>query len=209
MARGSIRRDDIIDQFKPLVPVLEEVIESARLNSSVESLEELHPAIARAAHLRRVSGTMRWILIADGLVARAGSLPQGYRVLSQESDHNAGRYVFGWPGGVLTVRRQPHDEDEGLYVQERLEEVLAATDLAPGLDLGADAIAYLSVPSSRPARLIVTHETLSEPMIIALDEIGRHTSVVSPLPASPVPTARVSSTLVREDYREFVPNDRL
>ena len=116
--------------------------------------------------------------------------------MSTDHQHNGGQYVFRFPGGVFTVKQAPHqDADEGAYLQERLEEILAAAPLAEGIDGTADMRVYLSVPARREARLIVTHTTLSEPMTITLSEIAAR-PLVAPAASRRPARRRVRSKLV-------------
>jgi hypothetical protein len=168
----QIERDDIKARFQPLMPLLNDVIRAARAATAWEVTAAAHPEVTRPAHLRRFSGAKRWVMVADGLVARATELPDGFCVHSTEEDHNAGKYVFGLPGGVFTIRREPHQaENEGQYLQLSLERVREEAPLAEGIDAFADLLVYVRVPAQKAARLIVTHPTLDKPMVILLDEI--------------------------------------
>jgi len=122
--------DRLIEQMAPIGELLQELIEAAQAKSTVQHAAASYPQLRRDAHLSRVSGIVCWALVADGLVeaARQGRFPTGFSVATTDAQHNAGRYAFTFPGGVFTVRREPHDDekDEGLFMQESFKEV---TDL--------------------------------------------------------------------------------
>lgn len=178
-----IERDNIKARFRPIMPLLIEVIAEARAATSYEVTCAAHPEVTRPAHLRRFAGSKRWVMLADGLVARVAELPTGFQVHSTELDHNVGKYVFGFPGGVFTFRREPHEgENEGEYLQLGLDRVREDAPLADDIDAFASVVVYVRVPAEAAARLIVTHPTLNEDMVILLDEIeadGRGDTVTS------------------------------
>ena len=85
----------------------------------------------RHAHRARVSGLLVWQHVADALVAAAaiGRLPEGWAVLTSDKQHNSGRYLVRFPGGLLTIRRAPHDEKgEGQFMQESFTEMTEELD---------------------------------------------------------------------------------
>lgn len=167
-----IERDDIKARFRPIMPLLTDVIAEARAATSYEVTCAAHPEVTRPAHLRRFAGSKRWVMLADGLVARVAELPTGFQVHSTELDHNVGKYVFGFPGGVFTFRREPHEgEKEGEYLQLELDRVREEAPLADDIDAFVGLVVYVRVPAEAAARLIVTHPTLGEDMVILLDEI--------------------------------------
>lgn len=122
--------DRLIEQMAPIGELLQELIETAQAKSTVQHAAASYPQLRRDAHLSRVSGIVCWALVADGLVqaAEQGRFTTGFSVATTDAQHNAGRYAFTFPGGVFTVRREPHDDekDEGLFMQESFKEV---TDL--------------------------------------------------------------------------------
>src|SRR4051812_12431936 len=124
------RREDVIDAFRPLAPILERVIRDARAQTTLEVMRAAVPTVKRESHHHRLCGNVRWMLIADGLVEAGaeGDFPVGFAVESSDLQHNSGQYVFSFPRGVFTVKRKPHkDDDDGIYLQERLDEILEAT----------------------------------------------------------------------------------
>ncbi len=124
--------DRLIEQMAPIGELLQELIEAAQALSTVQHAAASYPQLRRDAHLSRVSGIVCWALVTDGLVeaARQGRFPTGFSVATTEAQHNAGRYAFTFPGGVFTVRREPHDDekDEGLFMQESFKEVTELLD---------------------------------------------------------------------------------
>jgi hypothetical protein len=178
MRSRRLRREEIEDSFRPLLPLLREVIADARNATAPEVVAAAHPAITRVPHLRRLAGAARWMIAADRLVL--AEWPEGYGVESDESDHNQGKYAFRFPLGVFTIKREPHhDEEEGKYLQECLADM---REFAPGEAPARepDVTAYLSVPPSGSAKVIVTHKSLRKPMTVLLDELEA--------PKRPVPT---------------------
>lgn len=195
MASRVITRDEVIAAFAPLRDLLHGIIDHAREQTTLERFAKIHPEIQREAGLKRLAGQARWILVADGLAATISSVA-GFGVSSTEAQHNSGQYIFGFPGGIFTVRREPHDEhdpDDGKYLQEALVELLQQAELAPEVDADAPIVVYLSVTQAT-AVLKVCHPTLSEIMKIA---VGDLTPVAQPLPADAKPRrARARSTRV-------------
>jgi hypothetical protein len=183
-----------------MVPLVEEAVEEARVASSQQAISDANPEVKRVAHLRRLAGTKRWMVLADGLVERASRFPDGFSVESTDADHNQGKYAFRSPLGICTVKREPHNEEEGQgkYIQEAIEGVLEQAALSPDIDPFAAVKAYISVPPEGAVRLIATHPTLAEPMIILIDEIdlGEGTGPVATInPSQPMPGPAVSSAL--------------
>lgn len=183
-----------------MVPLIDEAVEEARTASSDEVTMKANPEVLRFAHLRRLSGTKRWMVLAEGLVARDPRMPYGFGVASTDQDHNAGKYAFRWPLGVFTIRGEPHDgEDEGKYLQEQLKDVAEQTPLSSDVDVFADIRAYVSAPSDGPVKLIATHATFPQPMVILLDEIEVNSETVATVPSQPpMPEPKVSSALTED-----------
>jgi hypothetical protein len=190
-----ISREAIIAVFKPVVPLLDEVIADAQSKSTPELMRTALPTVRRESHVRRLVGTVRWMIMADGLVACAERMPPGFGVLSTEAQHNGGQYVFLCPGGVFTVKKQPHDGNEGVYLQEQLNLVLEQAPLAQGINASAGIKVFLSAAWKRKPRLIVEHPTLTESMVILLDEVR------SFVPARVAPAQPRTRTIVRSARR--------
>src|SRR4051794_36956848 len=106
-----IERDDVMARFRPIMPLLNDVIDKARAAIDYDLTVAANPEVKRAAHLRRFAGSKRWVMVADGLVALAREFPVGFHVQSTEEEHNSGKYVFSFPGGVFTIRREPHQAE--------------------------------------------------------------------------------------------------
>lgn len=169
-----IHRDEVITAFAPGVPLLRRIIVRGRNDASADVVAAAHPrlrSIGRLGHIRRIAGTLRWLYIAEDLVSELAAGPSGFGVVSSDADHSQGRFVFRFPGGVFTVRRQPHtDKDENVYIQECLKEVLEQAALADGVDASADLTIYIGIPAEGLPKLHVAHPTLTDPMAITLDE---------------------------------------
>jgi hypothetical protein len=199
MAR-PIRREDAIDAFRPIISLLRDVVSTARKATTFDVVAADNPDVRRDGHIKRLAGTKRWILVADGLVDGKQKMPEGFGVESSEEDHNAGRYVFRFPGGVFTVKRQPHQDDEGVYLQERLDAIIEQAELAEGIDAGVDLKVFIAVPAAGSGRLIVTHPTLEKPMTILFDEIRE--AETAPMPARPIPPRGVRSASQQDSASE-------
>ena len=196
-AARLITREEMITAFRPLHAVLESEIAEARKVTTLKVIAARHPEITRQAHLQRIAGGNRWMLIADGLVRSVGPI-DGFSVLSDNAQHNQGQYVFGFPGGVFTVKREPHDKTDpadGRYIAMTLEGILDQAELAPGLDPADPITVYLSV-TDRSARLKVTHSTLSDPMTIPLADLAEPAEPIAAPAQQDRPRARARSTRV-------------
>ncbi|HEY2717932.1 MAG TPA: hypothetical protein VGI73_17100 [Solirubrobacterales bacterium] len=199
-----VTREKLKVAFAPIVPLIEEAVEEARIASSRQVIAAANPEVKRLAHLQRLAGTKRWMVLADGLVRRKESYPDGFILESTDADHNQGKYAFRFPMGICTVKREPHSEDDGQgkYIQEAIEGVLEQAQLAPNIDAFAAVKAYISVPPEGVVRFIATHPTLSEPVVILIDEIARADmgSVVAGPPSTSTVAgpARVSSALTTD-----------
>jgi hypothetical protein len=175
------RREDIIQAFRPVSPLLREVIAHARKQTTTEAIKAAFPVVERESHQFRIAGNVRWMLVADGLVDRERRMPKGFSVESTDEQHNAGQYIFRFPRGVYMVKRKPHKEgEEGTYLQERLEEILEETPFADGIDIKADLKVVLSVPANRMAKLIATHPTFERSMVIPIDDLDHEPPVALP-----------------------------
>jgi hypothetical protein len=197
----AVTRDWVKEAFRPISSFLMQAAEDAQRIASFRAVATANPSVNRESHIHRVAGTLRWMLTAEGLVGFSGAMPGGYGVWSTDADHNGGRYVFRWPGGVFTIKRTPHEEDEGFYLQERLDLVAAGLKEASG-GSPTDVTVYLSVPPQRCPKLIVTHSTLSEPFTIALDELLEEEPVALP---NARPRSKVRSSRVETESGEEAP----
>ncbi len=121
-------------QLTPVAGLANEIITAAYEDYSIKALTTTLPNVDRDAHRARVSGLLVWIHVADGLVAAGATdrLPEGFVVLTNDKQHNSGRYLIRFPGGLLTIRRAPHDDgkDEGQFMQESFAEMTEELDKA-------------------------------------------------------------------------------
>jgi hypothetical protein len=189
---AQVSREQFIESFAPMVPLLEDVVEKAREETDTRQIAKAFPGISRPSGLARLSGTGRWIAEADGLVERVGDFPQGFCVHSSDGGHNQGKYIFGCPLGVFTFKREPHEEEEGRYLQETLE-ILDQKPLADDVDEFAGLKIYISVPAKGPVSIIVERPDSAVPMKFFLDEFVVPGKVVAPR-ANPVSRSTVRST---------------
>ena len=157
-----VTREKLKAAFAPMVSLIEEAVEEARVASSRQAVAAANPEVKRLAHLRRLAGTKRWMVLADGLVQRKESYPEGFFLESTDADHNQGKYAFRFPMGICTVKREPHNEEEGQgkYIQEAIDGVLEQAELSPDIDAFAAVKAYISVP---PRRCPALHRNPSNP----------------------------------------------
>jgi len=197
MVKREIKRDEVIEKFRPARNVLEEAVVHARKMTTVKRIAEAHPEIELDAGRKRIAGQLRWWLLAEALAKQIGTI-SGFTVLSTEGQINGGQFVFGFPGGVFTVKRDPHDEsdpDDGRYLQEAFDGLRERIELADGIDAEAPIKVYLAVTST-DARLKVCHPTLEDVMTIPLEDLA---APVEPMrsrgTADPTrPRARATST---------------
>jgi hypothetical protein len=203
-----VTREKLKAAFAPMVSLIEEAVEEARLASSRQAISAANPEVKRLAHLQRLAGTKRWMVLADGLVRREDSFPKGFFLESTDADHNQGKYAFRFPMGICTIKREPHKEEEGQgkYIQEALDGVLEQAHLSADIDAFAAVKAYISVPPEGVVRIITTHPTLPEPMVILIDEIARpgidSVSAGSSSGSSGASSARVRSALQADPESE-------
>jgi hypothetical protein len=194
-------REGIIESFRPITGLLDEVVTTAQNSASEEVVRQAHPRLARHAHRNRVMGGLRWMIGSDELVTRIADAPSGFGCLTTEADHNQGRYAFsfpGHPGGVFMIRRTPHDAGEGEYVQQRLNGVLEHAPLADQFKHSPLKV-YLSIPSRGAARLIGEHPAWPERVSVLLAEL-RAAVPVLPRPKTTAlrPAVRSTKTTVPE-----------
>lgn len=126
--------DRLTVQLRPIAELMDDTIAAAYEKYSLTTLRDKLPEVGRDAHRARVSGLLVWQHVADGLVL-AGTddrLPDGFAVLTSDKQHNSGRYLFRFPGGLLTIRRTLHDDDkdEGQFMQESFAEMTDELDAA-------------------------------------------------------------------------------
>ncbi len=206
MAKREIKRDDVIEKFRPAVALLEEIVAHARGMTTTKRIAETHPEIEFEAGRKRLAGQLRWWLLAEELAKRIETIPD-FTVLSTEAQINGAQFIFGFPGGVFTVKRDPHDEsdpDDGRYLQEAFEGLLASVELADGIDAEEPIKVYLAV-TAKNARLKVVHASLEGVMVIPLEDLAAPVEPIRREPAPAQPRARATSArkpaAEREDVR--------
>jgi hypothetical protein len=125
---------------------------------------------------------------------------KGFGVRTSDEQHNQGQYLFECPGGLWTVKQDPHDAtdpEDGKYVQEELEGIRKQAGLAPGINGEDPLMIYLSVTQTT-AQLKVVHPTLEQPLKIPLaDLVEPAEPLKTRTPATPSPRARARSTRVK------------
>jgi hypothetical protein len=159
------------------VPLIEDVVQNAREATNHQRIAKAMPEITRPSGIARLSGTGRWIAAADGMVDRVGDFPGGFHLHSTEAGHNQGKYIFGCPLGVFTFKREPHEEDKGVYLQDTLDQQQPLSD---DIDELAGLKVYVSVPATGPVSVIVERPDAAVPMKFLLDEFVAPSKVVAP-----------------------------
>jgi hypothetical protein len=170
--KPPVTRKDIKSAFAPFVPLVEEVVEEARAASSYKAVMAANPEVTRIAHLRRLAGQKRWMVLADGMVARVPRYPEGFGLESNDLDHNQGKYAIRFPLGICTIKREPHEEEKGKYLQAQIDGICEQMQLAEDVPQFVGVKAYISVPPDGVVSLISTHEKLPEPIVILFDEMS-------------------------------------
>jgi hypothetical protein len=154
------RKDEIDVLLKAVAPLFRSIATEAQ-----EAADELggtdwaRAHLVRSASVNQVSGTARWRMVGDGIVARQRELPAGLELSTTDEEQNQGRYYLRAPtlAFVLTVRRKPHREDDApkalqLQIQGVLEEAPVAYD--------DNLVVYLAVPplGKEPRFDVVAHD---------------------------------------------------
>lgn len=176
------------------------VVDQAQAGARYELVDAGIPSVHRVAHLRRLTGAARWMIAADAFVDQSLVWPAGFSVLTTEADHNGGRYAFAFAGGVWTVRRQPHGEKEGGFLQERLEGVIEHAPLAPAFARAALKV-FLSIPPVGAAKLIAEHRSWDESVVITLGELLAENAAMAHIPSVELPRRTERRPLVRSAKR--------
>lgn len=192
----QVSRDHFKDSFAPIVPLIEDVVQNAREATDHQRIAKAMPEITRPSGIARLSGTGRWIAAADGMVDRVRDFPAGFHLHSTEAGHNQGKYIFGCPLGVFTFKREPHEEDKGVYLQDTLDILDQQQPLSGDFDEFAGLKIYISIPATGPVSVIVERPDSAVSMKFLLDEFAAPSKVVAPR-ANPVSRSIVRST--RED----------
>jgi hypothetical protein len=192
----------LIEQLAPIGPLLTELVDAAHTDSTVQHAATSYPNLRRDAHLNRVSGTVCWALVVDGLVdaAKQGRFPEGFSVNTTEPQHNTGRYAFAFPGGVFAVRREPHDDskEQGRFLQQSFKQVTklmdeqgspsAETAVRVWIRIAPEGKTKLTARDRHNHKIVIT---LSDLLEISTPQATRH-------PASDTRKTQVRSTLKPE-----------
>ena len=192
----------LIEQLAPIGPLLTELVDAVHADSTVRHAATSYPNLRRDAHLSRVSGTVCWALVVDGLVdaAKQGRFPDGFSVSTTEPQHNAGRYAFAFPGGVFAVRREPHDDskEQGRFLQQSFKQVTklmdeqgspsAETAVRVWIRIAPEGKTKLTARDRHNHKIVIT---LSDLLAISTPQATRH-------PASDTRKTQVRSTLKPE-----------
>jgi hypothetical protein len=210
MPNRVVTREEVIEAFRPLRPVLEAAVVWAHKHTTLERYAMLHPEHEREAGLKRLAGQARWMLLADRLVIDISGV-DGFGVRTSSEQHNQGQYLFECPGGLWTVKQDPHDAsdpEDGKYVQEELEGIRKQAKLAPGINGDDPLMIYLSVTRTT-AQLKVVHSTVREPLKIPLADLVEPAKPLDTrMPATPTPRARARSRRVaRTDEKPTADGD--
>ena len=186
----------LIEEMAPICQLLKELIDAAQAGSTLQHTANSYPQLRRDAHLSRVSGTVCWALVVDGLVdaAEHGQLPIGFSVATTYPQHNAGRYAFAFPGGVFAVRREPHDDEkeQGLFLKESFKQVKELMDKQGAPAAEAAMRVWIRIEPEGRTRL-VARDRHNHKIVIYLTDL---LTAVAP-PSSPHPGFSVRRTQVR------------
>jgi hypothetical protein len=194
--------DRLIEQLAPLGPLLTELVDAAHADSNVQHAATSYPKLRRDAHLNRVSGTVCWALVVDGLVDafKQGRFPNGFSVNTTEPQHNAGRYAFAFPGGVFAVRREPHDDskEQGRFLQQSFKQVTKLMDEqgAPGAETAVRV--WIRIAPEGKTKLTARDRHDHKTVITLADLLEASAPPATPHPASDTHRTRVRSTLKPE-----------
>jgi len=202
MPTTTTLQERLTAQLTPIAELMDEVIETAYDECSVKSVGETWPRLRRDAHRARICGIVVWAHVADGLVDAAahGRFPDEFVVLTTDRQHNSGRYLFRFPGGVLTIRRTPHDDDksEGQFMQETFREMIEELDKA-ALPNETDASRVWIRIAHTGATTFVAQDRHGHQVKVPLaDLLQNATAIVQSAPAGPLPATRVRSRLTSD-----------
>ena len=195
-------RDRLIEQLAPIGPLLDELVVAAYANGGPRPTTAAYPGLRRAAHLKRVSGIVVWAHVADGLVDAAsdGRFPDGFAVLTTDKQHNSGRYLFRFPGGVLTIRRTPHDDEksEGQFMQETFREMIEELDKAALPDENDASRVWIRIAPTGATTFVAQDRHGHQVKVPLADLLQNAAATVQPAPASPPPATQVRSRLTSD-----------
>lgn len=196
------RQDEIEQLLRDVSPLFLDIASGAQQAAAeLENTEWARRYLSRTAALHQVSGTARWRMTGDGIVARQEELPEGIKLSTCDKEQNQGRYYLQAPdlAVVLTVRRKPHRDDEKpKFLQLQLEQALDAAPVA----FQEQVVVYLAVPSvgNAPTFEVATRgqQTLSYRLADLVEgTVDRQAPVtVRPVPGPQAPPPKVTSTRV-------------
>ena len=187
-------------QLAPAAPFVSEVIADAYAKYSVKAVSVALPKVERPAHRSRVSGLLVWQHVADTLVgaASSGDMPVGWAVLTSDKQHNSGRYLLRFAGGLMTIRRAPHDDEkeEGQFMQEGFAEMIEELDKAAMPDEQEAARVWLKIAPGGGSVFAAEDRhghTVKVPLLDLLAIGARPTTGPSAAPASTKVRSRLRS----------------
>lgn len=188
----------LIEQLAPIGPLLMELIDAAHADSTVKHAATSYPKLRRDAHLSRVSGTVCWALVVDGLVdaAKQGRFPNSFSVDTTEAQHNAGRYAFTFPGGVFAVRREPHNDskEQGRFLQESFKQVTKLMDEQGAPNAETAVRVWIRIAPEGQTKLTARDRHNHKSVITLSDLLEASAPPATPHPASDTRTTQVRST---------------
>jgi hypothetical protein len=190
-------------QLTPIAVLMEEIIEAAYDSCSVKGIGETWPALRRDAHRARICGIVVWAHVADGLVEAAvdDRLPEGFAVLTSDKQHNSGRYLFRFPGGVLTIRRTPHDDEksEGQFMQESFREMTEELDKAALPDEQDAARVWIRIAPANGTVFVAQDRHGHQVKVRLADLLDSATAPIQSLGTTPPAATQVRSRLARAE----------
>lgn len=127
-----------------------------------------------------------------------GRFPTGFSVATTDAQHNAGRYAFTFPGGVFTVRREPHDDekDEGRFMQESFKEVTGLLDQQGAPDAKDAMRVWIKIAPAGGTRLTALDRYDHRVKVYLTDLL-----TASAPPSTPYPGSTTQRTQVRSSRK--------
>lgn len=188
------RQDHIEALLRQIAPLVLDIAQRAQVAAAdLADTDWARTNLTRTASVNQVSGTARWRLVGDGLVARATELPEGLAMSTSDEEQNQGRYYLTAPqvAMVLTIRRKPHRDDEQPHaLQLQIQGVLEQAPVA----YEEEIVVYLAVPplGQEPTFEVATRgrQVISYRLIDLIDDSERGEddefgTAIRPLPPAP------------------------
>jgi hypothetical protein len=195
-------QERLIEQLTPIAELMDEIIDTAYDTCSLRSIGDTWPRLRRDAHRARIRGIVVWAQVVDGLVDAAadGRFPEGFAVLTSDKQHNSGRYLFRFPGGVLTIRRAPHDDgkDEGQFMQETFREMIEELDKAALPDDSDAARVWIRIAPQGDTAFLAQDRYGHQVTVPLADLLQHAAATVQPVSATPPAATQVRSRLTAE-----------